>query len=59
VPADGSRRSALYARGIAVDAWVMGGDGEQAAPPVKVSSLLGVRAAAAARLARMRSALGS
>jgi hypothetical protein len=53
-----SRKHALSARGITVDAWVMGGDGDGGAPPVKVSTLLGARAAAAASLARMRLALG-
>jgi HK97 family phage prohead protease len=53
-----SRKHALSARGITVDAWVMGGDGDGAAQAVKVSTLLGARAAAAASLARMRLALG-
>jgi HK97 family phage prohead protease len=52
------RREACRAAGVEPDAWVLAGGQEEPEAPVKVSTLIGARAAAAAAAARMRTTLG-
>lgn len=53
-----SKRSAVTAAGIVVDAWIDPQGGEEKPPILRTSTLVGARAAAAAAQARMRIAVG-